>query len=309
VDARVRRNWATLAVVGLATLVSATAAGFALARWVVRPLAQLEQATTALGRGELDTRITSAHGPPEVQRLAAAVNETAARLEELVGAQEAFVADASHQLRTPLTSLRLRLELLQGSLADIPDARAEAPGVAAALTEVARLSRLVDGLLALARAERAAASATAEPVDLAAVLAERAEAWRPVADEEGVALEVDAPSVLARATADRLAQIVDNLVANAIEAAPDGSSVTLAARLGPVGPEIHVLDEGPGMVDAQRERAFDRFWSDQPGGRGLGGSGLGLAIVRKLVEADGGTVELRTRTGRGLDATVVLPPL
>jgi signal transduction histidine kinase len=101
--------------------------------------------------------------------------------------------------------------------------------------------------------------------------------------------------------------VVDNLVANAIEAAPDGSTVTLLACEGPGGPEVHVLDRGPGLPDAAREHVFDRFWSGSGEGRGLGGSGLGLAIVRKLVEADGGTVELRARPGRGTDATVVLP--
>ncbi|MGQ0433458.1 MAG: ATP-binding protein [Microthrixaceae bacterium] len=313
VDERVRRNWVTLALIGIGTLGAATAAGLALARWVVRPLHRLEEATTALGNGALDTRITVDDGPPEVRRLAAAVNETAARLEQMVGLQESFVADASHQLRTPLTALRLRLELLEGSLARLPAAQAEVPGVAAALDEVARLSRLVDGLLALARAERAGASATAEVIDLARVVEARAEAWSPVADEEGVGLEVqtgdvEAGPVEARATEDRLAQILDNLIANAIEASPAGSTVTLAVSSGPAGPEIHILDRGPGLTDVERERVFDRFWRGGSGTGAIGGSGLGLAIVRKLVESDGGTVELRSRVGGGVDATVTLQP-
>jgi signal transduction histidine kinase len=242
-----------------------------------------------------------------VRRLAAAVNETAARLEELVGAQEAFVADASHQLRTPLTALRLRLELLEGSLVDVPGAGDQIPGLSAALDEVARLSRLVDGLLELARAERTGASATAATVDLLTTLAERADAWGPVADDGGVTLELTGEPTPARATADRLAQVVDNLVANAVDASPEGSVVTLRATSGPAGPELHIADRGPGLSDEERERAFDRFWSHRAAGR-LGGSGLGLAIVRKLVEADGGTVELRARRGGGLDAVVVLPP-
>jgi signal transduction histidine kinase len=178
--------------------------------------------------------------------------------------------------------------------------------VGAALQEVARLSRLVDGLLTLARAERTGASATSGPVELGEVLRERADAWQPVADEEDVALEV-VGSAMARATPDRLAQVVDNLLANAVEAAPSGSTVTLSAQVGPAGPELHVADRGPGLPDDERERAFDRFWSPQAGGRRLGGSGLGLAIVRKLVEADGGSVQLRSRDGGGIDATVVLP--
>jgi signal transduction histidine kinase len=306
VDARVRRNWLALGGIGLATLGVAALAAFALSRWVVRPLTKLEATTTALGQGALDTRTSTDEGPPEVRRLAASVNETAARLEELVGSQEAFVADASHQLRTPLTALRLRLELLDASLEEIPDAADQREGVGAALQEVARLSRLVDGLLTLARAERAGASATAATVDLGEVLRERAAAWQPVADEEGVVVEV-VGSAVARATADRLAQVVDNLLANAVEAAPPGSTVTLSTTVGAGGPELHVADRGPGLPDDERERAFDRFWSPQAGGRRLGGSGLGLAIVRKLVEADGGTVQLRSRDGGGIDAIVVLP--
>ncbi len=308
VDGRVRRNWLSLALIGVGTIGAATAAGIALARWVVRPLRRLEEATTALGRGALDTRIAVNDGPPEVRRLAAAVNETAARLEALVGAQDAFVADASHQLRTPLTSLRLRLELVESSLREMPEAADEASNVSASLGEVARLSRLVDGLLALAHAERTGASATAEAIDLAAVAQERAEAWSPVADEEHVTLLVESSSpVTVRATADRLAQVLDNLLANAIEAAPARSTVTISARIGPAGGELHILDRGPGLPDEERERAFDRFWSGRGSGGRLGGSGLGLAIVRKLVEADGGSVELRLRPGGGIDATVVLP--
>lgn len=306
VDERVERNWITLGVIGLVTLGAATAAGFALARWVIRPLQRLEEATTALGHGQLHTRAAVDEGPPEVRRLARAVDEMAARLEELVGAQEAFVADASHQLRTPLTALRLRLELLEGSLTGVPAVEASVADVTASLTEVSRLSRLVDGLLALARAERTGASATAEAIDLATVLQERADAWRPVAVDEDVTLVVEANPVVARATGDRLAQVVDNLVANAIEAAPPGSTVTLLALDGRGGPELHVVDEGPGLSESERERAFDRFWSGRPESA-LGGSGLGLAIVRKLVEADGGTVELRAGPTGGLDAAVVLP--
>lgn len=306
VDARVRRNWMTLAAIGAITLAAAAVAGFALARWVVRPLRDLEQATTSLGRGDLDARSPVGAGPPEVRRLAAAVNETAARLQELVGAQEAFVADASHQLRTPLTSLRLRLELLEQAL-DGGGRDADAAGVAAALQEVARLSRLVDGLLALARVERSAASATAEVVDLGGVLTGRAEAWSAVAAEEGATIVLEADPVLALADPDRLAQVLDNLIANAVEASPPDGTVVLACARGPGGAELHVRDEGPGLPEEARQHAFDRFWSGRDGSGRLGGSGLGLAIVQKLVEADRGHIELRAREEGGLDATVVLP--
>jgi signal transduction histidine kinase len=293
--------------VALVVLAAVALVGRGLALWVSRPLTRLRDVTREAGAGDLGARADASDGPPEVREVAAAFNDTVARLEVLVGAQEAFVADASHQLRTPLTALRLRLELLEGSLAQVPEARDQIPDLAAALAEVARLSRLVDGLLELARAERTGASATAGAVDLRTVLAERAEAWGPVADDEGVTIEVTGESTSARATPDRLAQVVDNLLANAIEASPDGAAVTLQATTGPAGPELHVADRGPGLSDEERERAFHRFWSHRSAGR-LGGSGLGLAIVRKLVEADGGTVELRARPGGGLDAVVALPP-
>ena len=175
------------------------------------------------------------------------------------------------------------------------------------------MSRLVDGLLVLARAERAQASRP-DLVDLDELLAERVAVWEPLAAEHGVALVTTRSGLRARCTPDRLDTILDNLLANAIDVSPDGGTVTLLARSEPddgrsVG--VHVVDEGPGMVAEQRERAFDRFWraagrSPGPGDAGLGGSGLGLAIVRRLAEADGGTAELRDAPAGGLDATILL---
>ena len=159
VDHRVRRVWLTLGGVAVVSLVAAGAIAVALARSVTRPLRELQAAATALGGGDLSVHAPDDHGPPEVQALAKAFNDTSRRLEELMGAQDAFVADASHQLRTPLTALRLRLENLEAGAP--PEDAAE---LGAALDESNRLSRLVDGLLALAGADRAAAMATAVPV-------------------------------------------------------------------------------------------------------------------------------------------------
>ena len=218
-----------------------------------------------------------------------------------MGAQDAFVADASHQLRTPLTALRLRLENLEAGAP--PEDAAE---LGAALDESNRLSRLVDGLLALAGADRAAAMATAVPVALKPVLEERREIWLPVAEDRDVDLVVAPGAALtALATPDRLTQVLDNLVDNALEVAPSGSTIRLTVVRTPTGPAIHVQDQGPGMTPDQRERAFDRFWQ---GPEGTGSSGLGLAIVQKLVQADGGHVELHEAPEGGLDAVVQLHP-
>jgi len=258
--------------------VLAALVGVLLSRSVTRPLRSLEQAAGEAGAGDLSVRAPE-EGPPEVRSLAVSFNEMVARLEELVGAQEVFIADASHQLRTPLTALRLRLE--NGD-------------VAGALPEVERLSRLVDALLALARAE----AAPAEPVELAAAVAERMDAFEPLAGERGVRLEAHVEGA-ALVGPDRLGQALDNLLANALAVAPRGSAVSVSG--GPLA--LHVEDSGPGMSAEERARAFDRFWSKGSG------SGLGLPIVKRLVELDGGSVELRDAPGGGLDVVLRLRPV
>jgi signal transduction histidine kinase len=301
VDERVQRVWLTLGGVAAVSLVAAGLIAVALARSVTRPLRDLQTAATALGAGDLSSHAPDDHGPPEVRALARAFNETSRRLEELIGAQDAFVADASHQLRTPLTALRLRLENLESAAGP-----AEAAELGAALDESDRMSRLVDGLLALARADRAASTATAVALALHPVLEERRDIWLPVAEDRGVDLVVEpGPKLAALATPDRLTQVLDNLLDNALEVAPAGTAIRLAAVRTPTGPAVHVQDQGPGMTADHRERAFDRFWQ---GPEDSGSSGLGLAIVRKLVQADGGHVELREAPGGGLDAVVRLPP-
>jgi signal transduction histidine kinase len=301
VDQRVQRVWLTLGGVAAVSLLAAGVIAVALARSVTRPLRELQAAATALGGGDLSAHAPDDHGPPEVRTLARAFNDTSRRLEELIGAQDAFVADASHQLRTPLTALRLRLENLE--------ADAEPPvstELAAALEESDRMSRLVDGLLALARADKVTASATAVAIDLGATLVERRDIWLPVAEERGVDLVVEpGPPLRGLATPDRVSQVLDNLIDNALEVSPAGSAIRLSVVATPTGPAVHVADQGPGMTADQHERAFDRFWQ---GPEGTGSSGLGLAIVQKLVQADGGHVELRAAPGGGLDAVVQLPP-
>lgn len=312
IDERVLRYWLTLAGVSIIALAAAGAIGVLFARWVARPLETVREGAERVGGGELSARVPDDSGPPEVRSLAASFNSMASRLDQLVESQEAFVADASHQLRTPLTALRLRLENLEDELAagslDEAGRRAATADVGAALAETLRLSRLVDGLLTLARADRADPTATAGPLPLAGIFAERLDAWSPLADERGVTLVADADGIVARATPDRLAQALDNLVANALEVAPGGSTIRLLARNGDTEQvEIHVVDQGPGLTPEQRARAFDRFWRGTTTRGELGGSGLGLAIVERLVAADGGTAELRAADTGGIDAVLTLP--
>lgn len=294
VDARIHRYRLILALIGLVVLAGAAVLGLSLARFVTRPLHSLEEAAAAVGEGQLDARAPEQEGPPEVRSLAVAFNETVAKLARLLRSQGEFVADASHELRTPLTALRLRLESLPASR-----------DRDAALHEADRLRDLVDGLLTLARAD--AGTEPSAHVDAAAVMRERVEAWLPLADELGVNLVARLNGPLpVRAAPGRLAQVLDNLLANALEVSPDGGTVTLSAGAAWPWVELHLRDEGAGLTPEQRERAFDRFWR---AGSGDGGSGLGLAIVKRLVVADEGEVELGEAPGGGIDAVIRLRPV
>jgi signal transduction histidine kinase len=293
--ARVRRYWLLLGAIAAVVLALAALLGLRLARWASRPLQRVEEAAKRVGAGDLSVR-APVEGPAEVRALAQEFNETVGKLEVLVGSQREFVADASHQLRTPLTAVRLRLENLEREVA--AGGRAD---LDAAQAELDRLSELVETLLALARAD--AEVAPAGSIDAAALVRERVEAWSALAEERGVSVEADVePVPAAHVARERLEQALDNLISNALEASPSGGRVVVGARPRGGRIELTVVDEGHGLSPEQRSRAFDRFWR----GRDSPGSGLGLPIARRLVEIDGGTVELRDGPRGGLEAAVVL---
>jgi signal transduction histidine kinase len=301
---RVRSLWLMLAAAAALALLLGTAVGWALGRWIARPLRDLAHAAQSVGGGRTTARADVEAGPREVREVAAAFNEMADEVIAVVDAQAAMTADVSHQLRTPLAALRLRLDLLADEVGG--DTRAEIVGM---IAETSRLSRLVDGLLAVARAD--ATVAAPSRVDVSAVCAERAVAWEPIASERGVRLELDGGSrCFAAVTPGHLEQILDNVLANALDAVPPGGTVRLA--VGTDGPAdrpardttLRVADDGPGMSAELREHAFDRFVTDR---RGDGGTGLGLAIVGRLVAADHGTAELSETPGGGLTVELRLP--
>jgi signal transduction histidine kinase len=281
-DARVSRDRITLLVVALAVLAGAAAIGVVLARSVGVPLLRVEEAARRVGAGDLEARAPEDAGPPEVRRLAAELNRTTAKLHALLNSQAQFVADASHELRTPLTALRLRLE--NGD-------------VEAGLAEAERLEQLVDDLLALARAD--VASEPAGDLPLGDVARARVELWEALAAERQISLSARGVGATVRAGRGRVEEVLDNLLSNALDASPPGASISVLVDQ----TEVHVADEGAGLAPDDRVRAFDRFWS-----RGKsGGSGLGLAISKRLVELDGGTIELRPSSPRGVDAVVTYP--
>lgn len=299
---QVRGQLRMLWLVAGITVLLAGAVAYVMASTVTRRLRQLRRTTELLADGRLDARTPVAGGAPEIRSLARSVNRMADRLEELLRQQRAFAGDASHQLRTPLTALRLRLD----SAADLVDTDPEAARdtLASAQEEAFRLQRIIDGLLMLSRAE---AGIPPEEIDLAETARARADQWQPLADESDVRIAVAAPPAApALAVPGAAEQIIDNLIDNALAVSPPGSTieVVVAPALDTDFVDVHVRDEGPGMSAEDRARAFDRFWR----GRGdTGGSGLGLAIVARLARVSGATAELtpRSRAGaRGLDAHV-----
>lgn len=283
--------WGFRAILAAGVLVVAAGLGALAARWLTRPLRQLNIMASRFSDGDLTAR-SPVTGPHETQTLARTLNQGAERLDTLIAAQRIFVADASHQLRTPLTALRLSLD----NIADGVDDPYVTEDVEQATAEVVRMSRLVNGLLVLARAE--AQATAAEPLPLRDVLEERLTVWQAAADERGVTIALtgrpdDRLQVLA--SPGHLDQVLDNVLSNALEVSPDGGTITVrAVRSEPHHDEVvlEILDHGPGMSDADKSRAFDRFWRGH-GLTGRSGSGLGLAIVKQLMTDDGGTVTLR----------------
>jgi signal transduction histidine kinase len=286
--------WLTLVLIAVAALAAAVLIGLGLSRWAARPLAVLDSAASRLGDGDLSARAPAAACPAEFRRLANTFNTMAGRLETLVHDNRAVIEDVSHQLRTPLAALRLRLDLLAQESGETAD-------FAGALDEVARLSRLVDGLLAVARAENATPAAATVQVEQ--VIGERIAAWAPVAAEQGIRLtSPELPPVYAQIADGYLEQILDNLIANAVDAAGTGNRITVSAATMQQRVEVVVADDGPGMSQAEMDRAFRRFATST-----AGGSGLGLAIVYRLASSSGGSAGLTTTEGGGLTVTVELP--
>ncbi|RKP59008.1 sensor histidine kinase [Pararobbsia silviterrae] len=250
--------------------------------------------------------------PEEIQPLAKALNGLLGRLGQSLDAQKAFVADAAHELRTPLAALRIQLQLLERARAD--EDRTEALGDLKKGVE--RATRLVEQLLALARSEPGgdAASVSRERVDLTAMLLECVTAHAPIAQGKRVDLGVgEQAHAEVDGQAPALRVMLNNVLDNAVKYTPEGGridvSVTRAEHDGAAVARVVVDDSGPGIPVSERERVFDRFYRGvHDTGRDPSGSGLGLAIVRRIAERHGATVKLAdSANGAGLRVTIDFP--
>lgn len=302
IDRRVHQVWLILATVGLFALIAAALIAVALARWISRPVRALEQATRRLADDATSASpVCTTGGPPELRRLGATFVATAERLRGLIASQRSFIGHASHQLKTPLAALRLRLENLEPDIAPAGNKNLQA-----ALVETDRLAQMVEALLVMARCEQT--TLPRERVDLHSAVAQRICFWTPLATRRAVQLTASGPAAHVWTVSTAVDQILDNLLSNALRATPPGGTVAVSWQPMTGGEptiRIQVADEGPGLSAEQCVRAMDPFW--RAPGSGNDGTGLGLSLVRKLAEASGGHARLRPRPTTGLDAIVSLP--
>ncbi len=302
-----------LGLVGVVVLALGLLVGSVIAGQIARPLGRLERVASSVAHGDLEAR-APVEGFREQRSLGVSFNVMTDRIRRLLDSQRAFVADASHQLRTPLTALRLRLE--EATAAGV--SRAARSEIEAAVGEVDRLAEIIEELLVLSRAgER---EMPGERLALEPLVAEALARWRPAAAEREIRLEgpsssrvpggligtgnVTAPTAVAvwcaRADAER---ILDALLENAIAYSLRGSCVKVDVREG----AVEIRDGGPGLIDEDLASVFGRFHRGSAGRAGAPGSGLGLSIARELARGWGGEVTLANNESGGALATVTLP--
>lgn len=296
------RVWVVLAV----ALALSAFVGHAIARHGVRPLEQIARTARRITSASLDARIEQAHLPAEVANLAITFNEMLGRLQDSFERLSRFSADIAHELRTPVNNLRGETEVALGR-ARSPEEYREI--LASSLEEYERLSRLIDSLLFLARAEHPETRIAREHLNLRRELQTVVDFYEGSASEKGVALSVDVPPIL-DIDADRtlFQRAVGNLIANALAHTPSGGSVAVRALADGPHCAIHVVDTGRGVAPEDLPHVFDRFYrADKSRASTSGNLGLGLAIVRSIARLHGGRVELDSQLGHGTRATLILP--
>jgi two-component system, OmpR family, sensor kinase len=286
---------------GLLAMVIAFAIGYVSAQQVARRLNRIEVAARKIADGDFGTRIP-VDSSGQLGRLARAFNEMQRRLAELDGARKQFVANASHELRTPIFSLGGFVELLED---EDPSPEERAEFVHTMREQIERLTKLTTDLLDLSQLDAGAIVVRSESVDLSALARDVAREFGPRADRRGSRLELRRAShpVIARADPERVRQITRILLDNALTHTPEGTKVTVTANSVNRRVELTVSDEGPGIPQRAQGRIFERFYTAETGG----GSGLGLAIARELAQRMRGRISI-TSNKRFTVFTLDLPP-
>ncbi len=298
---RILHGWLLLIAGETAAMAIALLFAVRLTAWVLLPVRTLDRATHDIATGRMKSRVRASGGPPELRRLARSFNEMADNVEAVLEQQRAFVADASHQLRNPLSALLLRIELLG---LELPAGHTEAESVK---EEGHRLARVLDDLLGLAVAENSGSHT--EFTDIAELSSARVDAWRLVAEQSGVMLEFAGPadgSATGWVDAVALSSALDAVLDNAIKFTQEGSMVATAVSVAGEHVVVAVADGGPGLTDDELARIGDRFWRSTRH-QNVQGSGLGLSIARSLLRRGGGAIRFARRQPHGLEVTLTVP--
>ncbi|MGD8622177.1 MAG: ATP-binding protein [Anaerolineales bacterium] len=298
---RVNRTviFASLGAAGLALVL-----GLLLSRTLSRPIRELTRATKAVAQGELHQQVP-VRSTDEIGELARSFNQMSRDLARAQSLRQQMTADIAHELRTPLSVILSHVDAIEeGILQPTPET------LHVIREETTQLSRLVEDLRTLSRADAGELSMTlilANPGDL---LSKTAASHRPLAAEKGIDLDVDTDVDLPPIQVDpeRINQVLDNLLSNALRHTPEGGSIRLFARKADEGVELVIVDSGPGIASEALPHVFERFYrADSARGRDLGGSGLGLAIARSIVESHAGHIRAESEPGKGAAFIVWLP--
>jgi signal transduction histidine kinase len=291
---------------GLVALALALLLAFWMARWVADPLQGLVNAAAQFP--EAGARPQRLAGPQEVRELVNAFNQMTARVQAGQKSQKEFVANVSHELKTPLTSIQGFAQAILDGTAGTPETQSHAAQII--FDEAGRMHRMVLDLLDLARLDAGMLELNLAPLDVRALLNNIAEKFSLQAQRAGIRLEVNCPALPAiPADGDRLAQVLTNLVDNALKFTPSGGLIALEGAALPTGLEIRVGDTGPGIPPQALPRIFERFYQAdlaRQGGK-KHGAGLGLAIAAEITRAHGGKISVRSEMGQGSQFTVWLP--
>lgn len=300
-----RDQWHASLAAGAVSLLLAAACAAWVARSLLKPLRRMAATTHLLAAGHYDSRVDEA-GPREVHGLAADFNRLARTLECNEALRRAYMADVSHELRTPLAVLRGEIEAMQDGIH-----HADAQGLQLLHGEVQRLGRLVNDLHELALADVGALRYRLQPVDVTPLLCDVTDGMRARCAEHGLTLSIqwpDAPAMV-MADPDRLAQLLGNLLDNALRYTDAGGRIELTLRLERDGVRLTVDDSAPGVAEELRPRLFERFFRVEASrSRRSGGSGLGLAICRSIADAHGGRLQADASPLGGLRISLWLPP-
>ena len=295
---------------GLVALIAALVVGFFIFRAITRPIDQLTRAAHQLAQGDLSARVAvddhaSRLGSDEISELGAAFNTMAGNLQQSEQVRRDMTADIAHELRTPLAVMRGNLEAMLDGVYPF-----DAEHLNPALNQVNLLTRLVEDLRTLVQAEAGQLPLEKRPIDLGALLQSALTSFEAQAAAQQVALHTeiapDLPTV--NLDPDRMQQTIGIVISNALRYTPPQGSITVAAKTDRARVTIEVADTGSGIAPEDVPHVFDRFYrADKSRARESGGSGLGLAIAKSIVEAHGGSIVARSKTGQGTTLQISLP--